>query len=55
MEDLRATESGLRALSLVEAVGRTQRLITHGEGFGAYLVPKLRIGKFAFTGRTERM
>ncbi len=55
VDDLRATESGLRALSLVEAVGRTQRLITHGEGFGAYLVPKVRIGKFAFTGRTERM
>jgi len=55
VEDLRVTESGLRALSLVEAVGREQRLITHGEGFGAMLVPKLRIAKFAFTGRTERL
>ncbi len=55
VEDMRITESGLRALSLVEAVGREQRLITHGEGFGAYLVPKVRIAKFAFTGRTERM
>jgi len=55
VEDLRVTESGLRALSLVEAVGREQRLITHGEGFGAMLVPRVRIGKFAFTGRTERV
>lgn len=55
VEDMRITESGLRALSLIEAVGREQRLITHGEGFGAYLVPKVRIAKFAFTGRTERM
>ncbi len=55
VEDMRVTESGLRALANVEAVGRALRLITHGEGFGAYLVPKLRIGKFTFTGRTERM
>ncbi len=55
VEDLRVTESGLRALALVEAVGREGRLITHGEGFGAYLVPKVRIARFAFTGRTERM
>lgn len=55
VEDLRVTESGLRALSLVEAVGKTQTLITGGEAFGASLVPKLRIGKFAFTGRTERI
>ncbi|MEW6217081.1 MAG: TldD/PmbA family protein [Candidatus Bipolaricaulota bacterium] len=55
VEDMRITESGLRALSNVEAVGKEGRIITHGEGFGAYLVPKLRIGKFTFTGRTERM
>jgi len=55
VDDMRITESGLRALSLVEAVGKEGRLITHGEGFGAYLVPKLRIAKFTFTGRTERM
>lgn len=55
VEDMRVTESGLRALANVEAVGKALRLITHGEGFGAYLVPKLRIGKFTFTGRTERM
>ena len=54
VEDMRVTESGLRALLLVEAVGREQALIT-GDGFGATLVPKLRIGKFAFTGRTERI
>lgn len=55
VEDMRVTESGLRALANVEAVGRTPRLITHGEGFGAYLVPKVRIARFTFTGRTERM
>lgn len=55
VEDMRITESGLRALANVEAVGRTPRLITHGEGFGAYLVPKARIAQFTFTGRTERM
>lgn len=55
VEDLRVTESGLRALSLVEAVGKEQALITGGEAFGATLVPKLRIKKFAFTGRTERI
>jgi len=55
VEDMRVTESGLRALASVEAVGNTRRLITHGEGFGAYLVPKLRIAEFTFTGRTERM
>jgi len=55
VEDMRITESGLRALSNVEAVGRAPRLITHGEGFGAYLVPKLRVAQFTFTGRTERM
>ena len=55
VEDLRVTESGLRALSLVQAVGREQSLITGGEAFGATLVPKLRIEKFAFTGRTERI
>lgn len=55
VEDLRVTESGLRALSLVQAVGREQALITGGEAFGATLVPKLRIEKFAFTGRTERI
>ncbi len=54
VEDLRVTESGLRALSLVEAVGKEQALIT-GEGFGSTVVPKLRISKFAFTGRTERI
>lgn len=55
VEDMRVTESGLRALANVEAVGRTARLITHGEGFGAYLVPKARVARFTFTGRTERM
>ncbi len=55
VEDLRVTESGLRALSLVQAVGREQALITGGESFGAFLVPQLRIEKFAFTGRTERI
>ncbi|MCR4391471.1 MAG: TldD/PmbA family protein [Candidatus Acetothermia bacterium] len=55
VEDLRATESGLRALAEVEAVGREPYLITHGEAFGAVLVPKVRIARFAFTGRTERM
>lgn len=55
VEDLRVTESGLRALSLVQAVGKEQALITGGEAFGATLVPKLRIEKFAFTGRTERI
>lgn len=55
VEDLRVTESGLRALSLVQAVGRDQALITGGEAFGATLVPKVRIEKFAFTGRTERI
>lgn len=55
VEDLRVTESGLRALALVQAVGRDLTLITGGEGFGATLVPKLRIERFAFTGRTERI
>lgn len=55
VEDLRVTESGLRALSLVQAVGKGLALITGGEAFGATLVPKLRIEKFAFTGRTERI
>ncbi|MFN3346416.1 MAG: TldD/PmbA family protein [Candidatus Bipolaricaulaceae bacterium] len=55
VEDLRVTESGLRALSLVQAVGREESLITGGEAFGATLVPKLRIERFAFTGRTERI
>ncbi len=55
VDDLRVTESGLRALSEVEAVGRTQQLVARGEGFGAYLVPKVRIRAFTFTGRTERM
>jgi predicted Zn-dependent protease len=55
VEDLRVTESGLRALSLVQAVGKDLSLITGGEAFGATLVPKLRIEKFAFTGRTERI
>lgn len=55
VDDMRVTESGLRALSSVEAVGSELRLITHGEGFGAQLMPKLRIAKFTFTGRTERM
>ena len=55
VEDLRVTESGLRALSLVQVVGKDLRLITGGEAFGATLVPKLRIEKFAFTGRTERI
>lgn len=55
VEDLRVTESGLRALALVQAVGKDLALITGGEGFGATLVPKLRIEKFAFTGRTERI
>lgn len=55
VEDLRVTESGLRALSLVQAVGKDLSLITGGEGFGATLVPKIRIEKFAFTGRTERI
>jgi delta 1-pyrroline-5-carboxylate dehydrogenase len=52
---MRVTESGLRALANVEAVGRTLQLITHGEGVGAVLVPKARIAQFTFTGRTERM
>jgi predicted Zn-dependent protease len=55
VEDMRITESGLRALANVEAVGSERRLITHGEGFGAFLVPRARIAQFAFTGRTERM
>ena len=55
VEDLRVTESGLRALSLVQAVGKELSLITGGEAFGATLVPKLRIERFAFTGRTERI
>lgn len=55
VEDMRVTESGLRALANVEAVGRTLQLITHGEGVGAVLVPKARIAQFTFTGRTERM
>lgn len=55
VEDMRVTESGLRALENVDAVGRGLRLITHGEGFGAYLVPPVRISRFTFTGRTERM
>ncbi|MCX7844808.1 MAG: TldD/PmbA family protein [Candidatus Bipolaricaulota bacterium] len=55
VEDLRVTESGLRAPALVQAVGRDLTLITGGEGFGATLVPKLRIERFAFTGRTERI
>ncbi|MGQ9700417.1 MAG: TldD/PmbA family protein [Candidatus Bipolaricaulaceae bacterium] len=55
VEDLRVTESGLRALSLVQAVGKTQALITGGEAFWAMVVPKLLVEKFAFTGRTERI
>jgi len=55
VEDLRVTESGLRALAGVEAVGRDPSLITGGEGFGGYLVPPLRIARFTFTGRTERV
>lgn len=55
VEDLRVTESGLRALELVEAVGKDLALITHSEAFGALLVPKIRVAKFAFTGRTERI
>lgn len=55
VEDLRVTESGLRALSLVQAVGKNQALITGGEAFGATVVPKLLVEKFAFTGRTERI
>lgn len=55
VEDLRATESGLRALGGLEAVGRTPCLITGGEAFGSFLVPKLRIREFTFTGRTEQV
>ncbi|MCS7240517.1 MAG: TldD/PmbA family protein [Candidatus Bipolaricaulota bacterium] len=55
VEDLRVTESGLRALAQVQAVGKDLALITGGESFGATLVPKLRIERFAFTGRTERI
>ncbi|MFO8034567.1 MAG: TldD/PmbA family protein [Candidatus Bipolaricaulota bacterium] len=54
VDDLRVTESGLRALSEVDAVGGAQQLITGGDGFGGFLVPKVRIRKFKFTGRTER-
>ncbi len=54
VDDLRVTESGLRALAEVDAVGRDQQLITGGEGFGGFLVPKVRIRKFKFTGRTQR-
>ena len=54
VEDLRVTESGLRALAEVEAVGRDLSLITGGEGVGGYLVPPVRIARFTFTGRTER-
>lgn len=53
VEDLRVTESGLRAPAEVEAVGRDLYLITHGEGYGGYLVPPLRIARFTFTGKTE--
>ena len=55
VEDLRVTESGLRALAEVEAVGRDLSLITGGEGVGGYLVPPVRIARFTFTGRTERV
>lgn len=55
VEDMRVTESGLRALGNVEAVGAEQQLVSHGEGYGGYLVPKVRIRGFKFTGRTERM
>lgn len=55
VEDLRVTESCLRALNELEAVGAELSLITGSEAFGSTLVPPLRIGKFTFTGRTERM
>ncbi len=54
VDDLRVTESGLRALSEVDAVGQEQKLITGGEGFGGFLVPQVRVRKFKFTGRTQR-
>jgi len=54
VEDLRVTESGLRALSEVDAIGADQKLVTGGEGFGGFVVPKVRIKKFRFTGRTDR-
>jgi len=54
VEDMRVTESGLRALGNVDAVGSQQQLVSHGEGYGGYLVPQVRIEGFRFTGRTER-
>ena len=51
VRNLRFTQSYLRALERVEAVGRERKLL---RGFlGSIVVPALRISAFTFTGATE--
>nr|MDQ3092918.1 metallopeptidase TldD-related protein [Actinomycetota bacterium] len=57
VRDVRFTDSVLRILAAVEALGARQRLITEGEFYGrrfasGVVCPPLRAGGFRVTGAT---
>jgi PmbA protein len=51
VKNLRFTQSMLEALDTVQGIGREPKL--ERSGFGGCLVPALKLGRFAFTGKTE--
>jgi len=53
VKNLRFTQSYLDALSSVEMVGRTTKLVRSGFELNGNHVPALKLGEFEFTGVTE--